>query len=80
MPRYIKTHRSKELKRSVLVVAKYLLAELNSHQEYKFNDMYLYLQNKLQIQQKEYVYTLNFLYILGKLQYEKVTDTIKYIR
>lgn len=80
MPRYIKTHRSKDLKRSVLVVAKYLINELNIHNEYKLNDMYLYLKDKLKIQQKEYIYTLNFLYLLGKLQYEKETDLIRYIK
>lgn len=78
MPRYIKTHRSKDLKRSVLVVAQHLISELNIHNEYKFNDMYLYLNNKLQVQQKEYVYTLNFLYLLGKLKYDKGTDILRY--
>jgi hypothetical protein len=80
MPRYIKTHRSKDLKRSVLVIAQHLISELNTHADYKLNDMYLYLKNKLKVQQKEYVYTLNFLYLLGKLQYKKETDVIRYIK
>ncbi len=80
MPRYIKTHRSKDLKRSVLVIAQHLISELNIHTEYKLNDMYLYLKDKLKVQQKEYVYTLNFLFLLGKLQYEKETDVIRYIK
>ena len=44
----------------------------------KFNDIYLYLNNKLQVQQKEYVYTLNFLYLLGKLKYDQETDILRY--
>ena len=47
----------------------------------KFNDMYLYLKDKLKVQQKEYIYTLNFLFILlGKLQYDKKNDTLRYIK
>ena len=80
MARYIKTHRSKDLKKSVLVVAQYLITELNIHNEYKLSDMYLYLKNKLEIQQKEYVYTLNFLYLLGKLKYDKETDMLRNIK
>uniref|UniRef100_UPI003F61D8F3 ABC-three component system middle component 6 n=2 Tax=Hydrocurvibacter sulfurireducens TaxID=3131937 RepID=UPI003F61D8F3 len=77
MPRYIMTHRSKDLKRSVLVVSYHLMMEMKTHKEYKLNDMYQYLKNKLKIQQKDFVYTLNFLYILGKLEYIKAEDTIR---
>lgn len=80
MPRYIKTHRSKDLKRSVLVISHHLILEMKTHQEYKLNHMYLYLKNKLNIQQKDFVYTLNFLYILGKLQYIKSEDMLRLIK
>ena len=46
MPRYIKTHRSKDLKRSVLVVSKYLIHELKLHKVAKLNDIYQNLKNK----------------------------------
>jgi len=77
MSRYVKTHRSKDLKRSVLVISHYLIQEMKVHQEYKLNNMYLYLKNKLKIQQKDFVYALNFLYILGKLEYIRAEDTIR---
>lgn len=78
MPRYIKTHRSKDLKRSVLVIAKYLIAELKLHNEIKLSDAYKYLKNKLNLHQKDFIYTLNFLYILGQVEYSKETDTLRY--
>jgi hypothetical protein len=80
MPRYIKTHRSRDLKRSVLVVAHHIITEIKVHNTYKLNDMYVYLKNKLKVQQKDFIYTLNFLYILGKIQYDKTNDTLKYIK
>lgn len=80
MPRYIKTHRSKDIKRSVLVIAHYLINEIKKHREYKLNDMYYYLKNKLKIQQKDFVYALNFLYILGVISYIKEYDLIRYLK
>ena len=35
MPRYIKTHRSRDLKRSTLIVAQHLISELKTSNEYK---------------------------------------------
>lgn len=78
MPRYIQTHRSKDLKRSVLVIANFLIKELKVHKEYKLNYMYSFLKNKLGIQPKDFIYTLNFLYILGKITYTKDDDLIRY--
>lgn len=80
MSRYIKTHRSKDLKRSVLVISQYLINEIKKHKDYKLNDMYDYLKNKLKIQQKDFIYTLNFLYILGIVSYIKEYDLIRYLK
>jgi hypothetical protein len=80
MSRYIKTHRSKDLKRSVLVISKYLINEIKLHEELKMNDLYLYLKSKLHIQPKDFIYTLNFLYILGVIEYQKSKDTIRYTK
>jgi hypothetical protein len=80
MSRYIKTHRSKDLKRSVLVISQYLINEIKKHKDYKLNDMYEYLKNKLKIQQKDFIYTLNFLYILGIISYIKEYDLIRYLK
>jgi len=40
MARYIKTHRSKDLKRNVLVISKYLINDLKLNKEIKLNDIY----------------------------------------
>lgn len=80
MPRYIKTHRSKDLNKSALVVSKYLIDKIKKQKKYKMNDMYLYLKDKLNIQSKEFMYALNFLYILGVLEYEKRDDTLRYLK
>lgn len=80
MPRYIKTHRSKDLKRSVLVISKYLMNELKLHKVLKLNDIYEILKNKLKLQQKDFIYTINFLYILGVIEYVKENDTLRYLK
>ncbi len=80
MPRYIKTHRSKDLKRSVLVVSKYLVGELKTHKEIKLHDIFLKLKEKLNIQQKDFMYSINFLYILGVVDYIKENDTLRYLK
>lgn len=80
MPRYIKTHRSKDLKRSVLVVSKYLIHELKLHKVAKLNDIYQNLKNKLDLQQKDFIYAINFLYILGVIEYKKENDTLRYLK
>ena len=80
MPRYIKTHRSKDIKRSVLVISQHLINEIKKHNDYKLNDMYLYLKNKLNIQQKDFIYSLNFLYALGIISYVKEFDLIRYLK
>lgn len=80
MSRYIKTHRSKDLKRSVLVISKYLINELKLHKVAKLNDIYQNLKNKLNLQQKDFIYTINFLYILGVIEYKKENDTLRYLK
>ncbi len=80
MPRYIKTHRSKDIKRSVLVVSKYLVTELKTHKEVKLNDMFQKLKESLNLQQKDFMYTINFLYILGVIDYKKENDTLRYLK
>ncbi|MCT7547712.1 ABC-three component system middle component 6 [Aliarcobacter butzleri] len=80
MSRYIKTHRSKDLKRSVLVISKYLINELKLHKIVKLNDIYQNLKNKLNLQQKDFIYTINFLYILGVIEYIKENDTLRYLK
>jgi len=80
MPRYIKTHRSKDLKRSVLVISKYLMNELKLHKVLKLNGIYQILKNKLKLQQKDFIYTINFLYILGVIEYVKENDTLRYLK
>ncbi|MEV9525723.1 ABC-three component system middle component 6 [Aliarcobacter butzleri] len=80
MSRYIKTHRSKDLKRSVLVISKYLINELKLHKVAKLNDIYQNLKNKLNLQQKDFIYTINFLYILGVIEYIKENDTLRYLK
>ncbi len=80
MPRYIKTHRSKDIKRSVLVVSQHLIHEIKKHKDYKLNDMYDYLKDKLKIQQKDFIYSLNFLYALGAISYIKEHDLIRYLK
>ena len=80
MSRYIKTHRSKDLKRSVLVISKYLMNELKLHKVLKLNDIYEILKNKLKLQQKDFIYTINFLYILGVIEYVKENDTLRYLK
>jgi len=80
MPRYIKTHRSKDLKRSTLVVSKAMLEELKKHGHCKMGDVYNSLKRKLGIHQKDFVYSLNFLYILGKIAYEKEYDMVRLIK
>ena len=42
MSRYIKTHRSKDLKRSVLVISQYLINEIKKHKDYKLNNYYFF--------------------------------------
>jgi len=80
MARYIKTHRSKDLKRSVLVISKYLINDLKLNKEIKLNDIYQNLKKNLGIQQNDFIYAINFLYILGMIEYKQDNDTLRYLK
>ncbi|MBR8466250.1 hypothetical protein KDE13_07860 [Campylobacter sp. faydin G-140] len=74
--RYIKTHRSKDIKRSVLVVAKEILKRLNTQYGTKLGLIYKEIKRQNNIQQADFTCALNFLFILGQIEYIKEYDEL----
>lgn len=74
--RYIKTHRSRDLKRSTLVVAKEILKRLEKQSGTKMGTLYEEIKKQNNIQEMDFVYALNFLYILGQIRYIKENDEL----
>lgn len=74
--RYIKTHRSRDLKRSTLVVAKEILNRVNTNYGKKLGIIYREIKKQNNIQQIDFIYALNFLFILGQIDYKKEYDEI----
>lgn len=74
--RYIKTHRSRDLKRSTLVVAKEILNRVNTNYGKKLGIIYKEIKKQNNIQQIDFIYALNFLFILGQIDYKKEYDEI----
>jgi len=74
--RYIKTHRSKDIKRSALVVAKEILKRLNTQYGTKLGLIYKEIKKQNNIQQIDFTYALNFLFILGQIEYIKEYDEL----
>ena len=74
--RYIKTHISKDIKRSPLVVAKEILNRLNTQYGTKLGLIYKEIKKQNNIQQIDFAYALNFLFILGQIEYIKEYDEL----
>jgi|GEM_PF-1038366 len=74
--RYIKTHISKDIKRSPLVVAKEILNRLNTQYGIKLGLIYKEIKKQNNIQQIDFAYALNFLFILGQIEYIKEYDEL----
>lgn len=74
--RYIKTHRSRDLKRSTLVVAGEILKRLKTQYGVKLGLIYEEIRKQNFIQRADFVYALNFLFILGQVRYIKEYDEL----
>jgi len=76
--RYIKTHRSRDVKKSILFVSKKILEALNKNSSKKLNDVFIKVQEKLQIKEKDFMLTLTFLFALGVIEYNQKRDMLAY--
>ncbi len=77
-PRYLKTHRSRELTRSILFVSKKIVEIISISNREKLNDVFINVQNELAINDKDFMLALNFLFTLNIVEYEKQFDTLVY--
>jgi hypothetical protein len=78
--KYIGTHRSKDIQRSTLVIASFIVKILKPKKEVLLIDIFELLKRKLHITQKDFMITLNFLFIIGVIEYEKTTDKLRYLK
>ena len=73
--RYVKTHRTRDINRSVLAVSAQIVDYLSrKNKNSKFNDLLSYLKSAPSLTEKDIMYSINFLYILGKIRYEMAND------
>lgn len=64
---------------SVINISAYILNQLNSFYEISYDKLLKKVTDDMGINAKEnYPYALNFLYLLGKLEYIEETDSFKY--
>lgn len=78
--KYVNAHRAKDLKRTTLVISNTVLALLKRKKEIKLNDLYLNVNKTLTIHQKDYMIALNFLFVLGAIEYIIDHDSIRYLK
>jgi len=77
----LKPDKHTNLKYSILNVSGKILKFLIENQIVKYNDLLLYLSNNLSNGVKEvFIQSLSFLYILGKIEYVKELDAIKFVQ
>jgi len=64
---------------SVLNISAFILKQLNAFYDIGYDELLKKIIDNLGIEAKEnYPYSLNFLYLLGKLKYSEITDSFKY--
>lgn len=75
----IRPDRHTNLDYSVINISSFILKELNSFYDISYDDLLEKVSDKLGKKAIEnYPYALNFLFLLGKLQYQQTTDSFKY--
>ena len=75
----IRPDRHTNLDYSVVNIGAFILRELNAFYDVSYDDLLEKVVDTLGDQAKEnYPYALNFLFILGKVKYQQVTDSFKY--
>lgn len=77
-PRYVKTHRSRDIERSVLAVSSKILKVLKAPIQARFTDIFMKLGDKSKLKEQDFMLALNFLFILGVIAYDKKNDLIIY--
>ena len=78
--RYIKTHRSRDLKRSILFIAKNIVESLMKSEEEKLENIFLKLHKKISLKERDFMLALNFLFALGVIDYDKNCDILRYLK
>jgi hypothetical protein len=75
---HIKPHKLKPLNEDILVVSKYIINDLKDihNQEDKISNILFRLKKKLKISDKSFIFSLNFLYMFGKIEYKKNEDKV----
>ncbi|MCG6189127.1 ABC-three component system middle component 8 [Maribellus maritimus] len=64
---------------SVINISAFILKQLNAFYDIDYDELLKKVVDELGVEAKEnYPYALNFLYLLGKLKYEELTDSFKY--
>lgn len=64
---------------SVINISAYILKQLNSFYDISYDKLLKKVTDDMGISAKEnYPYALNFLYLIGKLEYIEQTDSFKY--
>lgn len=75
----IKPDRHTNPETSVINIGAYILNQLNSYYDISYDDlMKQVIENIGEGARENYPYALNFLYLLGKLQYLQKSDSFKY--
>lgn len=75
----IRPDRHTNLDYSVLNISAFILKELNAFYDVSYDELLEKVMQALGEQAKEnYPYALNFLFLLGKLNYQQNTDSFKY--
>jgi hypothetical protein len=64
---------------SVVNISAFILSQLNAFYDISYDDLLIKVINNMGKEAKEnFPYALNFLYLLGKLEYIELTDSFKY--
>lgn len=75
----IRPDRHTNLDYSVVNISSFILRQLNSYYSISYDNLLEKVTNNLGLSAKEnYPYALNFLYLLGKINYNPESDSFKY--
>jgi len=76
--KFLRPHKLKDLRKEPIVIAMHVEKYLQENRgRVKLQDLIDFLKRRLKINEEKIVFGLNFLYILGKLEYKKDTDEVR---
>ncbi len=77
--KFIAPHKLKPLNKDILVVSAFVLKHLKANNQSKLSILLESARDKLEIEEKHFLYSLNLLFVFNKIKYDQKMDTLELI-